>query len=110
MVANITFEKVKNLLKQELALVNAKLEELFNQLNEINSTVKFWKTLNFDGLLNEIKNTNENVTRLASDMANGKVNIKRVEKLAIDEWMNEWMKLYFISSLMRLIRPLSKIC
>ena len=43
MVANITFEKVKNLLKQELALVNVKLEELFNQLNEINSTVKFLK-------------------------------------------------------------------
>ena len=43
MVANITFEKVKNLLKQELAHVNAKLEELFNQLNEINSTVKFLK-------------------------------------------------------------------
>ena len=43
MFANITFEKVKNLLKQELALVNAKLEELFNQLNEINSTVKFLK-------------------------------------------------------------------
>ena len=43
MVANITFEKVKNLLKQELALVSAKLEELFNQLNEINSTVKFLK-------------------------------------------------------------------
>ena len=43
MVANITFEKVKNLLKQELVLVNAKLEELFNQLNEINSTVKFLK-------------------------------------------------------------------
>ena len=43
MVANITFEKVKNLLKQELGLVNAKLEELFNQLNEINSTVKFLK-------------------------------------------------------------------
>ena len=43
MVANITFEKVKNLLKQELALVNAKLEELFNQLNEIDSTVKCLK-------------------------------------------------------------------
>ena len=43
MVANITFEKVKNLLKQELALVNANMEELFNQLNEINSTVKFLK-------------------------------------------------------------------
>ena len=36
-----------------------------------------------------MKNTNENVTRLASDMANSKVNTKRVEKLASDESMNE---------------------
>lgn len=43
MVANITFEQMKNLLEQELALVNAKLEELFNQVNEIDSTVKFLK-------------------------------------------------------------------
>ena len=41
MAANITFEQVKNLLKQELAPVNAKLEELANQLKEIDSTVKF---------------------------------------------------------------------
>ena len=43
MVKNITFEQMKNLLKQELAPVNAKLEELFNQLSEIDSTVKFLK-------------------------------------------------------------------
>jgi len=41
--ANITFEQVKNFLKQELAPVNAKYEELFNQLNEIDSTVKVLK-------------------------------------------------------------------
>lgn len=43
MVANITFEQVKNLLKQGLVPVNAKLEERFNQLNEIDSTIKFLK-------------------------------------------------------------------
>jgi len=39
MAASITFEQVKNLLKQELAPVNAKLEELSNQLNELDSTL-----------------------------------------------------------------------
>ena len=83
MAANLTLEQVKNLLKQELAPVNAKLDELSNQLNEIDSTVKFLSD-NYDELLNKIKNTNENVTRHASDIASIKVNIKRVEKLATD--------------------------
>ena len=83
MAANITFEQVKKLLKQELAPVNAKLEELANQLKEIDSTVKFLSD-NYDELLNKIKNTNENVTRHASDIANIKVNMKSVEKLSYD--------------------------
>ena len=83
MAANITFEQVKKLLKQELAPVNAKLEELANQLEEIDSTVKFLSD-NYDELLNKIKNTNENVTQHASDIANIKVNMKSVEKLSYD--------------------------
>ena len=59
MAANITFEQVKNLSKQELAPVNAKLEELANQLNEIDSTVNFLSD-NYNELLSKIKNTNEN--------------------------------------------------
>ena len=39
MAASITFEQVKNLLKQELAPINAKLEELSNQLNKLDSTL-----------------------------------------------------------------------
>ena len=39
MAASITFEQVKNLLKQEFAPVNAKLVELSNQLNELDSTL-----------------------------------------------------------------------
>ena len=39
MAASITFMQVKNLLKQKLVLVNAKLEELSNKLNELDSTV-----------------------------------------------------------------------
>ena len=53
MVANITFEQIKNLLKQELAPLNAKLEELANQLKEIDSRVKILLD-NYDELLNKI--------------------------------------------------------
>ena len=59
------------------------MEELANQLNEIDSTVKSLSD-NYDEPLNKIKNTNENVTQRASDTANIKVNIKSVEKLAYD--------------------------
>ena len=41
-------------------------------------------SIKYDELLNKIKNTNENVTRHGSNIANIKVNIKRVEKLATD--------------------------
>ena len=83
MAANFTLQQVKNLLKQEFAPVNTKLDELSNQLDEIDSTVKFLNA-KYDELLNKIKNTNENVTRHGSNIANIKVNIKRVEKLATD--------------------------
>jgi len=48
--------QVKNLLKQKLALVNAKLEELSNKLNELDSTVKFLNN-SYEELLKQIKNT-----------------------------------------------------
>ena len=50
--------QVKNLLKQKLVLVNAKLEELSNKLNELDSIVivKFLNN-NFEELLKQIKNT-----------------------------------------------------
>ena len=83
MAGNFTYQQVKYLLKQEFTPVNAKLDELSNQLNEIDSTVKFLNA-KYDELLNKIKNTNENVTRHGSDIANIKVNIKIVEKLATD--------------------------
>ena len=58
MAASITFMQVKNLLKQKLVLVNAKLEELSNKLNELDSIVivKFLNN-NFEELLKQIKNT-----------------------------------------------------
>lgn len=68
MAANITLQQVKKVLKQELAPLNAKVEELANQLKEIDLTVKFLSD-NCDELLNKIRNTNEIVTRHASDIA-----------------------------------------
>ena len=58
MAASNTFMQVKNLLKQKLVLVNAKLEELSNKLNELDSIVivKFLNN-NFEELLKQIKNT-----------------------------------------------------
>ena len=86
MTASITFKQVKNLLKQDLAPINVKLEEPSNQLNELDSTVKFLND-NYEELLKQIKNTNGNVIRQASDIANIKVNLKRVEKLATDTFV-----------------------
>ena len=71
LAANFTLQQAKNLLKQELAPVNAKLDEVSNQLNEIDSTVKFFN-VKYDELLSKIKNTNENVTRHGSDIAEHK--------------------------------------
>ena len=100
MTANLTLQQVKNLLKQELAPVNAKLDELSKQLNEIDSTVKFLNA-KYDELLNKMKNTNENVARHGSDISNIKATIKRVEKLASDtsaeaEEMAQYMRRDFL--------------
>ena len=76
-----TLEQVKNLLKQELSPVNAKLDELTSKLSEIDTTVKFLSG-KYDALLNQLKDINKKVTSHTSDIANVKEDLKITEKLA----------------------------
>lgn len=78
-----TLEQVKNLLKQELSPVNAKLDELTSKLSEIDTTVKFLSG-KYDALLNQLKDINKKVTSHTSDIAKVKEDLKITEKLARD--------------------------
>ena len=60
MASKDTLEQVKNLLKQELSPVNAKLDGLTTKLNEIDTTVKFLSE-KYDALLNQLKDINKKV-------------------------------------------------
>ena len=60
MASKDTLEQVKNLLKQELSPVNAKLDGLTTKLNEIDTAVKFLSE-KYDALLNQLKDINKKV-------------------------------------------------
>ena len=78
-----TLEQVKNLRKQELSPVNAKLDGLTTKLNEIDTAVKFLSG-KYDALLNQLKDISKKVISHASDIAKVKEDLKTVEKLACD--------------------------
>ena len=81
MASKETLEQVKNLLKQELSPINAKLDELTTRLSDIDTAVIFLSG-KCDALLNELKDTNRKVNSHASDVAKVKDNLKEIEKLA----------------------------
>ena len=82
MASEETLEQVKNLLKQELSPINAKLDGLTTKLNDIDTAVNFLSG-KYDALLNQLKDTNRKVYNShASDVAKVKDNLKEIEKLA----------------------------
>ena len=81
MASEETLEQVKNLLKQELSPINAKLDGLTTKLNDIDTAVNFLSG-KYDALLNQLKDTNRKVNSHASDVAKVKENLKEIEKLA----------------------------
>ena len=70
---------IKNLLKQELSPINAKLDGLTSKLSDIDTAVNFLSG-KYDALLNELKDTNRKVNSHASD---GK---QSLSYMAIDIW------------------------
>ena len=83
MASKETLEQVKNLLKQELSPVNAKLDGLTTKLNDIDTAVKFLSG-KYDALLNQLKEINKKVNSHATDIAKVKENLKEIEKLGYD--------------------------
>ena len=81
MASKETLEQVKNLLKQELSPINAKLDGLTTKLSDIDTAVNFLSG-KYDALLNQLKDTNRKVNSHASDVAKVKENLKEIEKLA----------------------------
>ena len=81
MASKETIEQVKNLLKQELSPINAKLDGLTTKLSDIETTVNFLSG-KYDALLNQLKDTNRKVNSHASDVAKVKENLKEIEKPA----------------------------
>jgi len=62
MASKETLEQLKNLLKQELSLINAKLDGLTTKLSDIDTVVNFLSG-KYDALLNQLKDTNRKVNR-----------------------------------------------
>ena len=62
MASKETLEQVKNLLKQELSPINAKLDGLTTKLSDIDTAVNFLSE-KYDALLNQLKDTNRKVNR-----------------------------------------------
>ena len=81
MASKETLEQVKNLLKQELSPINAKLDGFTTKLSDIDTAVNFLSG-KYDALLNQLKDTNRKVNSHASDVAKVKENLKEIEKLA----------------------------
>ena len=81
MASKETLEQVKNLLKQELSPINAKLDGLTTKLSDIDSAVTFLSG-KYDALLNQLKDTNRKINSHASDVAKVKENLKEIGKLA----------------------------
>ena len=81
MASKETIEQVKNLLKQELSPINAKLDGLTTKLSDIDTAVNFLSG-KYDALLNQLKDTNRKVNSHASDVAKVKENLKEIERLA----------------------------
>ena len=65
----------KNLLKQKLSPINAKLDGLTTKLSDIDTAVNFLSG-KYDAPLNELKDTNRKVNSHASDVAKVKENLK----------------------------------
>ena len=82
MASKETLEQVKNLLKQELSPINAKLDGLTTKLSDIDTAVNYLSEKYIDALLNQLKETNKKVNSHASDVAKVKENLKEIEKLA----------------------------
>ena len=81
MASKETLEQVKNLLKQELSPINAKLDGLTTKLCDIDTAVNFLSG-KYDALVNQLKDTKRKVNSHASDVAKVKENLKEIEKLA----------------------------
>ena len=81
MASKETLEQVKNLLKQELSPINAKLDGLTTKLSYIDTAVNFLSG-KYDALLNQLNDTKRKVNSHASDVAKLNENLKEIEKLA----------------------------
>ena len=62
MASKETLEQVKDLLKQELSPINAKLDGLTTKLSDIDTAVNFLSG-KYDSLLNQLKDTKRKVNR-----------------------------------------------
>ena len=68
MASKETLEQVKNLLKQELSPINAKLDGLTTKLSDTDIAVNFLSG-KYDALISQLKDTNGKVNNHASDVA-----------------------------------------
>ena len=78
-----SLEEIKELIREETGLINAKLDNLSANFEELNKTVKFLSA-KYDKLLPQVKQTNEKLQQQAQSISVVKEDLAKVRKFAAE--------------------------